>query len=562
MNFTGRAKAQRAGLRPGAALVMKESMPSNKSIDTSNICMIDEEEWIHNYPEFLLAPRIQLQSDSHSSTGTSSKAGVSAEGNCAAPLRAKPLIKHQFSRGLTHQHTNQLRFTFIADARKQKLYGQPRAVDPEPWMKSPYTLYHNEELEKKLGSPRSAEGAKKRFIWLPQADCSESALTLCERANASDAEKQAVSVFFSRHLKYRNLFSEDTTLALNSWQTELNLSFFFELSSKGDIKGDDKDEKIQNRSIEAPRRNRASLGYRFDGDLFDRYWTCHFVESLQCIGTGPQDHPPPSLEDEQSVFEGYKQSKEHFKQWWQRKILELLLTHRMLEMHNGGSKGIIQQVDYVLQHFEELSKSSQNRYRCNLTASGVWPLGRECQDRLQEVADDIKSTLETLEEWNAREAKRGEEKPRWTLNDEKKYRKRIRELQGKIEKDQRRLKKRDLEVERLQRRLKHQEKQFIEQRESQRAEEERERAKRDKQSERNIRWFTYVTIVFAPLSFGEGFYSMGGAPGNELIIQLVKFCFVALAVTVAVILGAIAVTKAWKKRVSEKEVEEGGKAIV
>ncbi|KAH8777645.1 hypothetical protein F5883DRAFT_236461 [Diaporthe sp. PMI_573] len=329
------------------------------------------------------------------------------------------------------------------------------------------------------------------------------------------------------------------------------------------------------------------MGYRFDGDLFDRYWTCHFVQSLPHSPASALHYPeqPVTINEEQegeekedeeqedevtddakALFGSYESTREKFKQWWQRKILELLLTHRILMRHDYESKNIINEVERVLKRCKKASSDVEKTNELKLTASGSWDLGNQCKEILQDVSEDLKSTFEKLEEWNDRETKRGEEKPRWTQNDEKKYRKRIRELQTLIEKDQRRLRKLGSEVEKVQRGIETQEKQLIEERERKRADQEREAAQRDReralreeQADRNIRWFTYVTIVFAPLSFAEGFYSMSAAPAHSLIVSPVKFCFAALAITVAIILLTIRIMpllNRWKNEILEKKVVE------
>lgn len=164
----------------------------------------------------------------------------------------------------------------------------------------------------------------------------------------------------------------------------------------------------------------------------------------------------------------------------------------------------------------------------------VWIFGRNCVNVLDKVEEDLTLTRDTLAKWSDREKYRGQEKPRWTLNDEKKYRKRITELQASITNVQREFGNQQVKLQRLQK--------FISD------EQETQRALRDAHYDRNIRCFTYITIIFAPLSFAEGFYSMGGVPDHTLVTSLVKFCFAALGATGVGILLAIKtlpVLKTW-----------------
>lgn len=533
--FTELIKAQRGMSRQGVAVVMKENMPSNRNIDASNICMVEEEEWVHNYPGFLSASTFQLGQACRCSTEAGSNAEMSGGATSTTGTLASRHATDAHLPASINQETDQRPLTFIADAKKQKLYGQPRAVNPKPWEESCYNPpYTNMELEIKLKEPRSARNAKKRFIWLPRADCNKPAMDLCQDAKGSDAEKQAVSEFFSGHRKCGNLYHDDTSFALNSWQTELNLSFHMLEPGREGTGENYRDRRPKGQTLEAPKLQRASMGFRFDGDMFDRYWTCHFVESVPGAQIDSGDSSKPSSEDQNPVFESYDKSREQFKQWWQRKILELLLLHRILKRQIMETRNFLDQAEQMLE---------------KITASGDSEVWRDCKKQLQKFADDLKSTLEKLEEWNDRERKRGQEKPRWTSNDEKKYRRRIRELQNSIEKTQRDLRNKCSEVENLQNLFDHE-------RERQHAERERQRAEREAHYGRNVRWFTYVTIVFAPLSFAEGFYSMGGGPGYDLVISLVKFCFSALAVTVAVILLTVK-TMPFLKRLRNKIVGQG-----
>ncbi|KAI4094561.1 MAG: hypothetical protein LQ339_007436 [Xanthoria mediterranea] len=55
------------------------------------------------------------------------------------------------------------------------------------------------------------------------------------------------------------------------------------------------------------------------------------------------------------------------------------------------------------------------------------------------------------------------------------------------------------------------------------------------QSARNVRLFTYVTIIFLPLSFSSSLFSMQGAPASNVISVMVPTTGVALALTIFVL---------------------------
>lgn len=135
---------------------------------------------------------------------------------------------------------------------------------------------NNHWLLWRLGRPRTAKDAKKGFLWLPHANV-ETAL-ICWVVSFKQ-ERTAISQFFERHSKYEKYSWDNTVLVLNTWQTELHLSFYVLLdvasphhagmpAPTGDPFPGGSKQEIR----------RASMSFRFDGDLFDRYWTCHYVE--------------------------------------------------------------------------------------------------------------------------------------------------------------------------------------------------------------------------------------------------------------------------------------------
>lgn len=168
-------------------------------------------------------------------------------------------------------------------------------------------LQDNKALTKRLGRSRDVQVAKKRLIWLPKAD-KETAMVCC-LASPPD-EQYELSAFFDRHALYDKYFSDETSVTLNEWKTEFQLSFYrlAGFTNLGDFHGDDGIPKFsyvvpQSESSQRRAMNqnevvggmvtgvvRAAMGFRFVGDFFDRYWTCHFLEYLP--GTPPPKNKP------------------------------------------------------------------------------------------------------------------------------------------------------------------------------------------------------------------------------------------------------------------------------
>ncbi|KAJ4419820.1 hypothetical protein N0V82_004755 [Gnomoniopsis sp. IMI 355080] len=499
---------------------MMERLPFNNHVVSSRVHPI-EEEWVYNYPEFLSAPEIEPTLELPSSQSTDKVDNACCENQSA----------------------------FIADAKKQKQYGELRTRKIQSTDYPRFEEFKGQALSEKLSKARRARDAKKRFIWL--SDPNKATRQVYSMASASEVEKQAVTLFFDHHFQHAKDIQDETSLALNVWNSEVHISFLCLMDKAAEDESKDDRESV---TFLAPAQfpatptkvlRRNSMSYRFHGDIFDRYWTCHVVDSSEI----PQIKYDSGLEAllsaeiDESVFTDLQ------KALWQRTVLELVLLMRILE---NVFQNILSITDALRESLSKnASPAQQGEPKSQLDASA---LQDQCVDTLDELERDLTSTLETLQKWDDRRKSHGEEKPRWTLKDEDKYRKTIRGVQTALDKKRSEIQKQREDARELQRRFKRESEQrrkdFVDtqktnkaakekERAQHEAEIERKRAARDANSERNIRWFTYVTIVFAPLGFAEGFFSMGGAPSYELIGSLATFSFAALAVTVILLLAGI-----------------------
>lgn len=490
--------ATATGLDARRSLTMKKLIPFNNLIDVSSINAL-EDEWLYNYPQFLTMGIVDLKEY----TDSSKDAVGGLSGQELEPKHDVPAQKKLNFRLMSFSTA-----TFIADTPKQKHLGKREKRELQSVI--PDRL-HDFELRDKLMVPRTATKAKKRFIWLPQA--SAETASLCRLASP-ELERSAMFLFFDRHSRFEKYVWDDTTMVINTWQTEIHLSFYELVDtvrpatlglpplSRDPFPGASKKEL-----------RRASMGFRFDGDFFDRYWTCHFIEHTDVRKIMPEwDFP-------------FESSGSHAqKQWWQRKVLELHLLHRILRSATVSSLKILKEVRSEL-------GIGDNTISFSILDSDAYFSTKENWQRfeyiLQAVDEDLTAVLRTLEKWDRREAERGQEKPRWTRNDERKYRGVISKLQGSTEREMR-----DLESHRNNiRRLK----------ETLTTSREKIRDDRELHRNENIRYFTYVTVIFLPLGFAASFYSMNGAPQYNLMLSLVKFSIAAFAVTVGLLASAKAI---------------------
>ncbi|KAK0371767.1 hypothetical protein CLIM01_10878 [Colletotrichum limetticola] len=154
------------------------------------------------------------------------------------------------------------------------------------------------------------------------------------------------------------------------------------------------------------------------------------------------------------------------------------------------------------------------------------------------VEGDLAGNLAQMELWRTREKDRQAEKPRWTLNDENRYRVIIVRLRVSNEHDVQKLKRIHLEIASLNGLL-------AKRLEVMRNDLEQRRAN-------DIQKFTYVTVVFLPLGFATGVFSMSGTP----LVSMVFTAIVSLVVT-ALMLG---VTQAFDSRTLTKWRKQAIKA--
>lgn len=429
-----------------------------------------------------------------------------------------------------------------------------RGTNPEPCQSTidlRGSLLSNAGMLRKLYPTRTVQRAKKRLIWLPNVD-KHTALT-CYLASP-DMEQDNLSAFFDRHASYEKHFSDGTSAALNEWSTELHLSYFR-------IANEEKTAKIrQNRPNMIPDLSfilmgekstetsivRSAMSFRFVGDFFDRYWTCHFMESSPTENVSALQSRLSDL-----GFVGVKDTKvpERTKQpWQQRKVLELLFFEYLLKKIYSKAKKVF---DWAR---DEIFKESISTLKKIEMASvlekpfavrATWPLNplaeslqagapsllgngsagyfamaerwRFFDTVLQAMEEDLTGNLETISLWNCREKDRGPERPRWTRDDEMTYRQVINKLQVMNQKRTRDLDDltRDIRIFR----------------DSFNVKLDTMRSDLEYQGSANTNIFTYVTVVFLPLGFATGIFSMSGAPDSLTLVNMIELSLITMALT-------------------------------
>ncbi|KAL7788050.1 hypothetical protein V8C43DRAFT_323856 [Trichoderma afarasin] len=402
----------------------------------------------------------------------------------------------------------------------------------------PFRIFSPDKIRSFIGGVRDTTNAKKRFFHFYRAN-----LDVALNCYLASSEEEEISSFFDKHSSYSKYFFEDTTAIFNKWVTELHLSFyqvvpddaFFqaipwtETFKFPDSAGSESDKRV----------GRAVMSFRFDGDVFDHYWTCHFF-----------DHNPHWLSNTQAgrplISSRHVSGTLEADPWQQRRVLELLLFDIILKEMIKGTKGILEEimtsvltsshshkhratdqptVDFseidastLLNALEVLSKVDSNTFA---SKNELW---NKFQRILQVIEDDLKESLTMIALWTDREEKRNIIKAGWTPRKEQKYQGAISRLKLLNSHKIHELRRCGANVASfnmlLTRRL------------------EVMRNDLDTKSNVDIRLFTYVTVVFLPVSFATGVFSMSGAPTRELLGSMASTACVALLITVVALLNA------------------------
>jgi hypothetical protein len=431
------------------------------------------------------------------------------------------------------QHPDSEAKGYVIDVPKSKsLWEKDEHTTDEIFKKE---ISKNSEMYDLLAKKRVPEKAKKRLLHFYRPN-PETALICC----LASSEEDEILTFFQRHTFYDKYFYDEIKLIPNTWKTELHLSFYritdeSSFSKASGISPSDGIEFPHDHQLDRSSWiSRAAMSFRFDGDAFDRYWTCHFFEyEPQRAGEKPdfKSLGIPNLKTANKSSKGDP--------WKQRQVLELLLFDEILLEMLQGTQAILENVKQ--EGMRNPTNHSASAHTFNLISPISDPLelfreingdifdpttqsGRKLHHILQVVEDDLSKSLTKIKHWKDRQAGREPNRPRWTLKDERSYRSAISKLLASND-------QKIIELERccadigwfkmlLSTRLKV------------------SREDLDLRRANDLRLFTYITVVFLPISFATGMFSMSDAPTTELVRSMATTAAVALLVTVVALFSA------------------------
>ena len=366
--------------------------------------------------------------------------------------------------------------------------------------------YNGASLWAQLLKPRTRDEAKKRLIELSSGD-KDSAL-MCWLASPQQ-EQSLLWLFLSRNDALESFFGERADLGANLWETEFHLGFY-QLLDTADYPSQSNTRKMPSLSRSQKHRTIApvALSFRFVGDLRDRFWTCLFLSSETVGFKGIV----------QQYFESSETRDELFVKQGQRKTLELLYVDRILDEMMTSN-------DIILAAFKtELAVSPQSQTFDFIYHSYGLQFHLEASEILQDVLQKVDLSIKVIEEWEKREDTRGL-RSRWSQKDEDRYGETLKHLTHKCK-----IKFQKLRIQHAQ--LGEQRRYAAQWYNNLVSYKQLQEAHTSTHTAEDVRLFTYVTIIFLPLSFSSSLFSMGGAPHASTLAVMGPTTAIALALTI------------------------------
>ncbi|KAL8850496.1 MAG: hypothetical protein Q9221_004544 [Calogaya cf. arnoldii] len=380
-----------------------------------------------------------------------------------------------------------------------------------------------------LMRPRTFEQAKKRLIELSSRSHRQETELICW-LTAPEQERPMFLDFLRRHGSSESFFGERVDWKGNIWETELHLGFYQLLSEEDNkrFRSPHVDSHSSLRIRKMPSLSQASfmseitpcsISLRFVGDLRDRSWTCYFLSSSARDDgfTGLLDELTDRRYTENTSQEFYKLNI------GQRKVLEMAYVGRILNEMAQSCKGILAGFQRELDVPETRDPQSESyEFIDNYSR-----LHSKAGEILREVFRQLDVTVRTIEDWEKREDSRNLQS-RWSEKDENRHGERLRELGRECKKGTQLLRRYRDRFEEHQKLAEQRHNNLINYMSLQ-------AARTSSQSAEDVRLFTYVTIIFLPLSFSSSLFSMGDAPASNVVSIMVPTTVIALAITIFVL---------------------------
>ncbi|KAJ3938670.1 uncharacterized protein N0V96_011400 [Colletotrichum fioriniae] len=470
---------------------MKQDLPLNKEIEDDEVVEL-QDEWLYDEPTFFVNAT-NANAERYAEVGTKTGSLMVASTSIADHVLMIDVPKqtmldelHRFSFPVKHlKDKEQQDLTFREVARSQ----------------------------------RKAGTAKKRF-WAFVSRNAEQNLGYIETFAPSEREEKAeMKRFLQRHEFGSNFFAEQTTAVLNRWTTEFHLTFCSGV--KASKTPENSKKKWHDWTTE-----RVSMGFRFEGDFFDRYWTCRFVVAdPQMMAEEEIKKDLIKFLEQDSTDEARSSEYVETGPWEQRRVLELMLFGRVIRHMNESADGILrlakntvkEQTTKLMKKLQSSQESEQARndstpdesidYKNSLLASNEF---RKFQAELRMIHGDFIKVMATIQRWLNRVKDRQAERPQWTLHNEIRYRSTLNKLMVANHRGIEDLELNLAEISSLSESITR-ELEYV------RSYLEIMANDQSRQNSNDVRLFTYVTAIFLPLGFATGMFSMSGTPDAQTV---------------------------------------------
>ncbi|KIY03610.1 uncharacterized protein Z520_00301 [Fonsecaea multimorphosa CBS 102226] len=398
------------------------------------------------------------------------------------------------------------------------------------------------ELLDHIWKKRTKNDVKKRLIYV--YNCGPR-FSLSLYLSVPERERYSMATFLARHQTRDVFHREDTHKTINSWITELHLGFYrviSDLSAPAAEDDSDEEQVPPSRTIfsgkpfrlpgdETKLIEKCAIGFRFDGDLYDRYWTCFVAVYLpQC---GHEDRwfaDVDSFKLTRPTGEGNKDT-EHS----QRKILEARWFERATRIICEETRRILRVISHILG--EDQQRNGRYTATSYDTFRETFESNKTTYSRYGEMVNFLRHVLENLEavrnvadKWETRETAR-EVQPRWTRDDEAAYAHEISIWRRRAQANVRNMAHLEKQIEAKLDHIKQLREWLLD-------DLQLKEARVSNRSADDVRIFTYATVVFLPLSFASSIFSMGGAPSHSTAVSFVTAAVIALVATIAFVLNA------------------------
>ena len=540
------------GSRPPIRIPISMSGPASSSSKMNQTSVVVTDflpDWMYHYPDFIHNEKLEIKVRKKLQQLSSVKSLAPAVDGWKASKRVDngehwkvPFPPAVVDSGIKHKRPNQT----LAEHEI-----------------SIHCFYDRDKFWEWLNQSRTPEKAKKRLVEVSSQD--KDSVLICY-LTASEEENRFFLEFFRRHESSESFFGERAHWQGNVWETEFHLGFYELLDAESvddndnesnyesdDESGDGSDhESTSTKAINEDSQSQSSKGqtsgqpistncrrvkpvalsFRFVGDLLDRFYTCHFFSSVTDGFKGIIDGYYGSTETQSKLYDE-KQS--------QRKVLELVYVEKALgQMRRSTEK--------ILNAFQSDLDASEAKARAGESINFIHDYSRlylEIGKNLQTMSRQLGDSLITIEQWEKREETRGL-RSRWSQKDEERHGKKLRNLMMKCK-----IIVQQLRVQ--QGRLREQERSANQRHNILVSDKALHEARMSTQQAADVRLFTYVTIIFLPLSFSSSLFSMAEAPKGSTIYVMVPTTAIALILTFLLLGNLKLMDRHWSSWINQKK---------